>query len=50
MLQEAARLASDKAIDLSKIITRTYSLNDIQKAMLATGKYYGLRAVINRFS
>jgi L-iditol 2-dehydrogenase len=50
MLQEAARLASDKAIDLSKIITRTYLLNDIQKAMLATEKYYGLRAVINRFS
>jgi hypothetical protein len=58
MLQEAARLASDdnndddnnKAINLSKIVTHKYSLMDIQKAMLATEKYYGLRAVINRFS
>jgi L-iditol 2-dehydrogenase len=50
MLKEAARLVSDKQIDLSKIITHRYSLDDIQKAMLATEKYYGLRAVINRFS
>ena len=49
MLQEAARLVSDKQIDLSKIITHRYSLDDIQKAMLATEKYCGLRAVINRF-
>jgi threonine dehydrogenase-like Zn-dependent dehydrogenase len=50
MLKEAVRLVSDKQIDLSKIITHRYSLDDIQKAMLATEKYYGLRAVINRFS
>ena len=50
MLQEAARLASEREIDLSKIITHRYSLDGIQKAMLATEKYYGLRAVINRFS
>ncbi|HZC20165.1 MAG TPA: alcohol dehydrogenase catalytic domain-containing protein [Nitrososphaeraceae archaeon] len=49
-LQEAARLASDNQIDLSKIITHRYSLDNIQEAILATEKYYGLRSVINRFS
>jgi L-iditol 2-dehydrogenase len=49
-LQEAARLVSDKEIDLSKIITHRYSLDDIHKAILATEKYYGLRSVIKRFS
>jgi L-iditol 2-dehydrogenase len=49
MLYEAARLASNKKIDLSKIITHRYSLSNIEEAILATEKYYGLRAVINRF-
>jgi L-iditol 2-dehydrogenase len=49
-LREAARLVSDKRIDLSKIITHRYSLDDIHKAILATEKYYGLRSVIKRFS
>ena len=50
MLQQATRLAEDKVVDLSKIITHRYSLADIKEAILATEKYYGLRAVINRFS
>src|ERR671921_183411 len=49
MLHEAARLASTKEIDLSKIVTHRYSLSNIEEAILATEKYYGLRAVINRF-
>jgi L-iditol 2-dehydrogenase len=50
MLQQATRLAEDKVVDLSKIITHRYSLADIKEAILATEKYYGLRVVINRFS
>ena len=49
MLHEAARLASTKEVDLSKIVTHRYSLSNIEEAILATEKYYGLRAVINRF-
>ena len=49
MLYEAARLASTKEVDLSKIVTHRYSLSNIEEAILATEKYYGLRAVINRF-
>jgi L-iditol 2-dehydrogenase len=49
MLYEAVRLASTKQVDLSKIISHRYSLNNIEEAILATEKYYGLRAVINRF-
>ena len=48
-LYEAARLASTKKIDLTKILTHRYSLSNIEEAILATEKYYGLRAVINRF-
>ena len=49
MLYEAARLASTKKVDLTKIVTHRYSLSNIEEAILATEKYYGLRAVINRF-
>ena len=49
MLHEAARLASTREIDLSKIVTHRYSLSNIEEAILATERYYGLRAVINRF-
>ena len=49
MLQEAAKLAENKEVDLSKIISHRYSLNIIKEAMVATEKYYGFRAVINRF-
>ena len=49
MLYEAARLASTKKIDLTKILTHRYSLSNIEEAILASEKYYGLRAVINRF-
>jgi L-iditol 2-dehydrogenase len=49
MLYEAARLASTKKVDLAKIVTHRYSLSNIEEAILATEKYYGLRTVINRF-
>src|SRR5919107_715334 len=49
MLYEAARLASTKEIDLTKIVTHRYSLSNIEEEILTTEKYYGLRAVINRF-
>jgi L-iditol 2-dehydrogenase len=49
MLEEATRIAADKAIDLSAIITHKYSLSEIEKAIDVTEKYYGLRAVINKF-
>ena len=49
MLYEAAKLASTKQVDLSKIVSHRYSLSNIEEAILTTEKYYGLRAVINRF-
>jgi L-iditol 2-dehydrogenase len=49
MLGEAARIAAEKMIDLSAIVTHRYSLKEIEKAMDVTEKYYGLRAVINKF-
>jgi L-iditol 2-dehydrogenase len=49
MLCEAMRIASEKMIDLSSIVTHTYSLSEIEEAIEATEKYHGLRAVINKF-
>jgi L-iditol 2-dehydrogenase len=49
LLQQAATLASQGRINLSRMITHRYSLNEIKEAMVATEKYYGLRAVINEF-
>lgn len=49
MIQQAVRLAANKEIDLSKIISHRYPLHDINEAMLATEKYYGLRVILNKF-
>ena len=49
MLSEATRIASEKTIDLSAIVTHKYSLPQIQEAIEVTEKYHGLRAVINKF-
>ena len=49
MLSEATRIASEKMIDLSAIVTHKYSLPQIQEAIEVTEKYHGLRAVINKF-
>jgi L-iditol 2-dehydrogenase len=49
MLGEASRIASEKMIDLSAIVTHKYSLPEIEKAIEVTEKYHGLRAVINKF-
>jgi threonine dehydrogenase-like Zn-dependent dehydrogenase len=50
MLQHAARIAAERLVDLSKIVTHQYSLQEIQKAMMTTESYHGLRAVINKFN
>jgi L-iditol 2-dehydrogenase len=49
MLGEATRIAAEKTIDLSAIVTHEYSLAEIEKAIYVTEKYHGLRAVINKF-
>ena len=49
MLQQAAILACNGQISLSKIITHRYSLTKIKEAIFATEKYYGLRVVIDEF-
>jgi L-iditol 2-dehydrogenase len=49
MLREASRIASEKMIDLSAIVTHKYSLPEIEEAIEVTEKYHGLRAVINKF-
>jgi L-iditol 2-dehydrogenase len=49
MLREATRIASEKTIDLSAIVTHKYSLLKIEEAIEVTEKYHGLRAVINKF-
>jgi L-iditol 2-dehydrogenase len=49
MLQEAARLAANKQIDLDKIISHRFSLDRIEEAIEVTEQYHGLRAVINSF-
>ncbi len=49
MLTEAVRIASTKTVDLSQMITHRFSLDDIEKAMISTEKYYGLRSVIHKF-
>ena len=36
MLYEAARLASSKDVDLSKIVSHRYSLSNIEESMIAT--------------
>jgi L-iditol 2-dehydrogenase len=49
MLGEATRIAAEKTIDLSAIVTHKYSLPEIEEAIGVTEKYHGLRAVINKF-
>ncbi len=49
ILEEATKIAADKTIDISTIITHRYSLPEIERAIDVTEKYRGLRAVINKF-
>ncbi|MGI9010843.1 MAG: alcohol dehydrogenase catalytic domain-containing protein [Nitrososphaeraceae archaeon] len=49
MLFEASRLASNKKVDLSKIISHRFSLDNIKDALTVAENYYGLRAIINKF-
>jgi Zn-dependent alcohol dehydrogenase len=49
MLREAARIAAEGTVNLSEIVTHRYPLAEIEKAILVTERYSGLRAVINRF-
>ena len=50
LLRQAAEIASERLVDLAKIVTHQYSLQEIQKAMTTTEEYHGLRAVINRLN
>lgn len=49
ILQQAARLASNRDISLSEIISHRYSLANIKEAISATEQYSGLRVVIDTF-
>ena len=49
ILKEAAKIAAEKTIDLSTIVTHRYSLSEIENAIKVTETYSGLRAVINKF-
>lgn len=49
LLAEAARLAAQKTIDLTAIVTHKYSLEEIEKAIHVTEKFHGLRTVITKF-
>ena len=49
VLEEAARIASERIVNLSEIVTHRYSLAEVEKAFHATETYSGLRAVINKF-
>jgi L-iditol 2-dehydrogenase len=48
-LREAANMAGAKQVDLPKLITHRYPISEIEQAVIATEKYYGLRSVIDRF-
>ena len=50
LLRQAAGIAADGLVDLAKIVTHKYSLEEIQEAITTTEEYYGLRAVINKFN
>ena len=48
-LRKAIKIASNGIVNLSKLVTRTYHLDDIVQAIFDTENYHGLRTVINRF-
>ena len=50
LLRQAVGIASERLVDLAKIVTHQYSLEEIQKAITSTEEYHGLRAVINKFN
>lgn len=50
MLQQAAGLACNGEIDLSKLISHRYSLANIKEAIVATEGYVGLRVVIDNLT
>lgn len=49
MLAKAASIASDRIIDLSKIVTHQYPLREIKDAIKTTESFQGLRSVIDSF-
>lgn len=48
-LRSAAALAAEGRIDLSKIITQRYSLDNVEEAIMDTAEFRGLRVVIDSF-
>ena len=49
VLEEAARVAAERIVDLSEVVTHRYSLAEVEKAFHTTETFGGLRAVINKF-
>lgn len=49
MLLKASRLATNKKVNLSTLITHRFSLHDIRDAFSVAENYSGLRAIINKF-
>jgi L-iditol 2-dehydrogenase len=48
-LAEAVKRAANGEVNLAKLISHTYHLQDIIQAIVTTEEYHGLRTVINRF-
>jgi len=48
-LKEASQMTSEGKIDLSKLVTHHYQISEIGQAFIATERYLGLRALINKF-
>ncbi|MDE1829753.1 MAG: alcohol dehydrogenase catalytic domain-containing protein [Thaumarchaeota archaeon] len=49
MLQNATKLASEGKINLSRVISHRYSLDNIEQAILDTEGFRGLRVIIDKF-
>jgi L-iditol 2-dehydrogenase len=49
MLRDAVKFASKGHVNLSKLVSHKYPLEEIIQAIVTTEKYHGLRAVINKF-
>ena len=44
-MHEAAKIAAQKSVDLSALVTHHYPLSEIEQAFATTENYHGLRAV-----
>lgn len=49
IMKRATDLVHEKKIDLKRLITHRFSIDEIDKAFYVTEVYNGLRSVINSF-